>query len=207
MCPIEIIQNNQFFKEEKKGGGSSMKRKIIIAGCSLLILLAVSSKYVFASGPKDFSEIYPVDNKFSVSEKTTFGWGEKPWIYLQLPDSGYEYDITKSFWWDPVEGGSKRHQADLILRNDAQRQVWVSFTNAKWFGSDGNPGLREAGDWKVMAFSQLFFSPNSVRAAGRTGFTVTPEPISSVLFLLGSGVLVGVSRIRKRKQVNSFKKQ
>ncbi|MBU4305363.1 MAG: hypothetical protein KJ893_07065 [Candidatus Omnitrophica bacterium] len=160
-----------------------MSKRVIIFTMAVILLCVTR---VFAV-EYSFENLYPVADKFVTTEKTSpFGWDEKPWIYIELPEVGYKHDVTKLFWGDPAgDGDSLFRKANLILRDDNNRQIWVSFTDERW------SNIKELGEWDVYAFSKLSFpgSGSPVSIIEKTSVMVTPEPVSSMLFIIGSLVL------------------
>lgn len=175
-----------------------MKKFVTLA---FLLAAFACATNAFAVG-LSFEELYPVADKFSTDEQTTFGWDEKPWIYVKLPDIGYKFDITGSFWRDPSEDGSSSlHLANLIKRDNSDNEIWFSFKDNYWFGTKKSEGIREAGEWDINVCSLIFSKCFPQLLSATTSLTVVPEPISSGLFLLGSGIL-GITLFRKKKKVS-----
>ncbi len=164
---------------------------------ALIFGLFLSLNFVTAAFASSFDEIYTVGDKYETTEKSVFGWDEKPWLYIKLPDIGYEFDKTKSFWWDPKgdDDESDKHKSNLIKREDSDNEMWLSFKDNTWLK------IREVGEWEIKAKSKLFFPDNpNVTINGLAKCTVTPDPISSALFLLGAGALGSRSLLRKRRK-------
>lgn len=175
-----------------------MLKKLVLISSLFLSLIFVTAAFAL---PIDFDyQIYTVGDKFETTEKSVFGWDEKPWLYIKLPDIGYEFDKTKSFWWDPkgVNDVSHKNKSNIIKREDSDNEMWLSFKDITWFNK-----LREVGEWEIKANSKLFFPSNpyidNITINGLARCTVNPEPVSSVLFLLGGGALAIAGRFRRKK--------
>lgn len=133
----------------------------------------------------DFDAIYTVGSGGSTTLKDSFGWNEHPWLYLDLPSSAWAYTVS---WWNP--NGTSLFYSDFAV-TDGVDQVWHTLNN---WSAPGGP--RQLGLWDIGADYSI--APG-YRSTGSTGFTVTPEPLSSVLFLIG-GISLAAARLRRRKK-------
>lgn len=114
----------------------------------------------------------------SQDEKTIFDLNEIPWLYIDLKKGDTEFEG----WWKPLPG-TDSDQKEISALGPEGEIIWKALTDWSWV----TPAT--VGDYIVHA-----------KGYGNTSFTVTPEPISSVLFLLGGATLgLGFYR-RKRKK-------
>lgn len=178
-------------------------RDILVSACIVLITTASS----FADDT--FQNAFKVVGSYgSTTEKTSFGWNEKPYIYSRMPVAGIA-DFG-SFWNDPENASRAADVFGVTLENDNQ-EVWYSFTDEQWFtGTDEELPYRKTGEWSVLGY--YFYSNGAM--AGDTGFggcidpsscdvgkfVVTPEPVSMVLFGLG-GLPLAARFLRKKQTV------
>lgn len=161
-----------------------MKKILSILGICVFLCL---TKNAFAN---DYTKIYTVGNSGSEVQKTTFGWDEKPWLFLDLPSAVYDWAATVSTWsWSGGAAHSTIPGTDLL--NNVGNKVWLSFSDARW------DSFKEQGSWLINPITILVSGYTPTFIAGQTSCTVTPEPISCALFLLGGGALFAA---RKRKK-------
>jgi len=154
--------------------------KRIIAGLAVVlfsIFALVNSAFA------DFEKIYTVGSEGSTTPKDSFDWDEQPWLYLELPSSNW--NVTGSWWKDP--DGTPYFTGSLPTTSD---KIWLSLDN--WFT------VREVGQWNVSAV-YFYANPEDPVGGGFAKFTVTPEPVSSILFLVG-GASLAATRLRRRKK-------
>lgn len=169
--------------------GEKMCKKIIVtAGIACLsILVSLNSAFAISG----FEEIFTTDSFESHTPKVNFGWNETPWLYLNLPSA--DFNASASFWNDP-EG-----ESFLVSAFSNDDEYWLSLDNG--WDSSGAPvnwsEVRRMGQWNVYA-SFLYATGGS--GTGATNFTVTPEPISSILFLIG-GAALATRRYYKTRRI------
>ena len=129
----------------------------------------------------NYNQIFMTDANGSTTPKTNFGWNETPWLYVKL--SEIAESITSAWWTDP--NGNKYKIFDAFSTDD----IWLSPLN--W------STIKKLGEWTITAVSHL---DSGTVNQGRLSFTVTPEPVSSLLFILGGGALAGTKLMRSRKK-------
>ena len=148
----------------------------------ILFSIFALANSAFAVGAGTFDKIYMTDADGSTTPKDSFGWDEQPWLYLRLLEPGF--NLTLSFWKNP--DNKKYFDIDV----DWDQDIW--HTLKYW------DDIKELGEWHVSA---MYFQPGSNDWIGRgsADFTVTPEPVSSVLFLVG-GISLAATRLKRRKK-------
>lgn len=166
----------------------SVKLLIVLLTVVFVSMLGINDA---RAGNFSFDEIKMVDSYSSTTEQNMFGLDETPWLYLKLPESKFtgplaDLNLTFSFFQGP-ENTKYFTSGGLSLK----RENWLSLSS--W---DSIPNSAKVGDWDVYANFVGFAGIG----AGTTKFTVTPEPISMILFLFGGMPLVA-SLYRKKKQV------
>jgi YHS domain-containing protein len=104
----------------------------------------------------------------------SFGWAETPYLYVKLGMGGLTGYSSSFFWQIPQTG----KQAAVISQSG--NEYW--FSPVEW-----NQGFKKTGTWN--ADINVFYAGGSLY--GSKTFTVTPEPVSTALFLLGGAALAG----------------
>ncbi len=132
----------------------------------------------------DSLSVNPVDADGSTTIKNIFSFDETPYIHLHLPGVGLNF--AGSFWNSPT---NLNHFASHGPSTD--QDIWFSLTN--W------NTVREQGNWGVIA---NFFSSQGLSGSDQTSFTVTPEPLSAALFVVGGLTLAAATR-RKKNALNA----
>jgi hypothetical protein len=128
----------------------------------------------------------------STTPKTIFDWHEIPWLYLRLPESGFNF--TRARWKSPSPTGNRYLTGSIGYDQD----IWLTLGN-HWYE------VRELGEWDIRArFIQHEPGSRPIFGRGATHFTVVPEPVSSILLVVGGAVLVGRHYWKKRKQHKSI---
>ena len=123
--------------------------------------------------------------------KTEFGWNETPWLHLHL--SPVEaWTVSGSFWNSPSD------EYFLTKTDSVVKDIWVSLDSGE--DSAGNSvswnSVREMGEWDIDG---AYAIAGVEQGTYSLDFTVTPEPVSSILFLVG-GVSLAAVRLRRRKK-------
>ena len=151
----------------------------VLARIALVAGLMLGATAVHAD---DFS-VNPVGSDGSSTVKTIFGFDETPFLHLHLPSNALNF--TTSFWNAPSSASYFTSHGP-----STDQDVWFSLVN--W------NTIREKGLWNVNA-GVLFAQGGS--ASDQTSFTVTPEPMSAALFVVGGLTLALASR-RKKNALN-----
>ena len=155
---------------------------------SLAVLLLMSS-LAFASGMAFADDApFPVYQtplttlNGSDAVKAVFGWDEKPFTF---------------FWFDASQGGDAinpaltlqvtnvwKHEGTIIGTQTDNFAGTPGVTTLKdWIGLDTWSGVRQTGNWTVDSTWGYVNGTNPMCAT--SSFTVTPEPFSAALFLIG----------------------
>ena len=129
-----------------------------------------------------FLDLYTVNSGSSTAAQNTFDFSGTPYLYMKLDVPSGAQANTISAWNAP--SGSAYFSASQ-LNSDVER--WVSLVN--W------NTVKEPGAWTVYA---NYFDSRANNVVGTANFTVTPEPATMALFLLG-GLPLFSSRLRKTK--------
>ena len=164
-----------------------MNKKLFMGLAVLVFSLALVAGTAFAAGSGgktiDISTIYMVDSEGSTTQQDICGWNDTPWLYFELPsDAGSNNIVAESWWYD----------ADDVLQGHL-----VSYdTSTIWQTLGDWDNVKSLDGWTVTA-KYTATGPNT-NGAGSTGFTVTPEPISTILFLTG-GATLGIRRFWKKR--------
>jgi hypothetical protein len=126
-----------------------------------------------------FVELFPVNSPVSTTPQYEFDQGETPYIYMKLaiPDSAIA--ATISGWNDPDGLG---YFSDVEVNANTERWAFLS----DW------SSVEKAGPWTIHANYFDSFNNNIVAS---TNFTVTPEPATMGLLLMG-----GIPLFLNRKQ-------
>ena len=109
-------------------------------------------------------------------EKAVFGFDETPWLEVGLKDK----DERIAGWWRSHPGKTK----SAIFENGLTGGETIRRPLSNWSW----PGIQELGRYNVH-----------LNGCGTRHITVIPEPVSSVLFLVG-GLSLAVARYRKRRR-------
>ena len=109
-------------------------------------------------------------------EREVFGFDETPWLKVELRDNDEE--ITG--WWKSTPGSK-----NVIFKDGLTGGTTVSYSLSEW----GWPETQALGRYNVH-----------LNGYGTRHLTVTPEPISSLLFLTGAGAL-SFFGYRKKKRI------
>ena len=152
-------------------------------GLSLIGSMAIIVMALSTPASAGFST-YTVGSSGSTTAKTTFGLNETPFLYMKLPDD--KVNFASSFWHAP---DSMVYFASQGPGSTAER--WISLTS--W------DTVKKVGDWSID--SNVFYS-SGVTATSAASFTVTPEPLSTALFLVG-GVPIALNLYRRRKHARA----
>ena len=147
-----------------------MKKIVFLYLCLVLFCLLISTGAVWAS-PFNFKI-----TDSSGEEKAIFGFNEIPWLDVGLKDK----DCKILGWWKPLPGCEK----SVIFETNL---------------TGGENIRRPLSDWGWGQPQDLSKYSIHLNGYGTRHITVTPEPLSSILFLIG-GVSLAAARLRRRKK-------
>lgn len=167
-----------------------MKRIIEVAILAVMIIFSYVEKA--EAKPKKHFDFYMVEAEGSYDQVKAFDFSDTPWVYVHMPKKD-DYRLTISWWYgtDPT----------LVIYGDSQ-DVWVSLAGGwdknKWIEWQD---IREPGTWSVSADYKYFCKNKKGHELIRfeVNPSVVPEPISSILFIVG-GATLGVARLRKQSK-------
>ena len=168
-----------------------MRRMAIVGLVALSVLGLMNCGYAVSTGT--FDNIFMVGSSGSTVPKSTFSLSETPWLYLNLPNTGF--NAAASFWTDNLGNSFS------VSGVSGNKQYWFSLDS----GLDGAnlpvtwASVKRLGEWNVNAVYLYPFDQKNPAGYGATKFTVVPEPVSTTLFLLGGTVLLA-RRLRKAKR-------
>lgn len=166
-----------------------MKLKLIKGLIGVLFVFVLMGG---AYAQSNFDNLFMTDGFSSVTQKTSFGWDETPWLYMRLPHPGMyltEFVLTKH--------SGEEFFNSLTPRTDPRTDI---LNPEEWFQLNSWNDIKDEGEWHISA--RFFYPPSELQPPdegfGTTSFTVTPEPISTFLFLTGGTALV-IRSIRRKK--------
>lgn len=178
-----IIVEHLIFDNKKEIAVSKKMLYLLLAG---LFCLGVYGN-AFANG--SYAEM--VEDTGSFVAQNSFGWNETPWLHLHISEQDASWYVSGTFWQGP------NSEYFFTGSNGVSEDIWLSLDSG--LDSSNNPvswdTVKQLGDWTVDGTYVVV--PNFRTGNYSTSYTVTPEPISCVLFLLGGGSLA-FSRFKKR---------
>lgn len=127
---------------------------------------------------------YTVGSNGSTTAKSTFGFSETPYLYMKLPDRGF--NSASSFWLAPSGTISPSYFAS----------EGPGITDNRWLSLASWGGVKEVGTWTIN--SNVWYPTTGLTATDSTTFNVTPEPLAMTLFLIG-GAPIAANIYRKRR--------
>jgi len=158
------------------------KHVMIMAGILMCVSLILGPTQAHAAD-LGFTQLHTVlTGSPNETQKTSFGFDETPYLFMELPESAA--DFTISYWQDP----------DFAITHDID--IGGSSTK-RWFSLDDWEGKKKVGDWHIEA--AWHNGNNEHYGTGFTDFTVTPEPLAMTLFLIG-GAPIAANLYRKKKR-------
>ena len=147
---------------------------------TIFFFLPVGTAHAITVG---FVDLFTVDSPVSTTPKNFFGPGEEPFLYMNVAIPDGTIANTISGWNDPDGLG---YFSNSELSTNTER--WASL-------SDWN-SVEKVGTWTVHA---NYFDSAANNIVESTNFTVTPEPATMSLFLLG-----GIPMMLRRKKTNQI---
>jgi len=119
--------------------------------------------------------------------KTTFDLTERPWLYIERSTAFDSDDINSIKWYSlSYPNGVKIYTSlDSITWNANSTAAWVAFDESYWYNTLTN----KEGVWTIVANIGTDSNSAETSFTVTSSPTVTPEPVSSVLFLIGGAAL------------------
>lgn len=124
-------------------------------------------------------DMYTAKNQYG-PRVSTFDLNATPWLYLIEEKPG---NNSTSFLWQNTTNNDIYN-----FTKNANGATWYNFNDFNW-GT-----IKAKGDWNITAT----YTKSGDTYTQNHSFTVTPEPISSILFLLG-GAGLALRQYKKRK--------
>ncbi|MCK5581246.1 MAG: PEP-CTERM sorting domain-containing protein [Candidatus Omnitrophica bacterium] len=149
----------------------------------LIVILAVSATILFmpknASALPGIIDMFTTDSFGSTTPHSSFDLDETPYLYMSLEIPEGVVANTVAAWNDP---DSLAYFSVSALNMDTER--WVTLTN--W------GDVKKTGEWTINA---NYFDSRGNNDVDSTAFTVTPEPATIGLLLMG-----GIPMLLRRKR-------
>jgi len=144
--------------------------------------------------------VYMVDHEGSppAPPVDTFGWNETPWLFTHVP-KGVTF-VSASWWQDPGTqysfDGSAYYFEDQNPAGLTGQFIWISLDQTS--GGLDWIDIRQGGTWTADVETNNIYGFTFGEEQRSTNFTVTPEPVSAALFLIG-GISLAAARRRRQK--------
>ncbi|MFA5339612.1 MAG: hypothetical protein WC317_05670 [Candidatus Omnitrophota bacterium] len=169
--------------------------KKIIFFCIVLLLLVLFSPAVFAV------EMWPFDSSLSTNSVWQFDLGQKPSIYVNLPEPVEQGLWTSKVFSDWKIGTTLKgedNQEGLYFRQEYQLDLpstfnWSDKSNVGTWNVVVDYGYYRLGSTEYFRSGIAYTSFNIIDPNPNTA----PEPVATVLFLAG-GATLAVRRLRKK---------
>ena len=162
-------------------------KKIILATLAAVLLFSPLAQAALVDF---YDEIYTVESAGSTVAKNSFDISDPaPWLYIRLSSKfvlGTDSTTTVSKWNSPSG-----------IQYTVPDPAPVTPDNEFWYSLPSWGTQKELGQWSLIA-SSTYNNVSKGFAVGEAGFTVTPEPFTASLFVLG-GAALGARRFRRKK--------
>lgn len=135
---------------------------------------------------------YMTDSAGSTVQKDIFDWNEEPYVFIQFDREDLNPNAPLTIWW------AWYYEDEPFMTFE-----WESITGFQedpvniWNSLDNWDNYKKQGEWSVYVGWQ---NTGSGWGTDKTTFTVTPEPISSILFLTGGATLAARHYWKKRNK-------
>jgi hypothetical protein len=121
---------------------------------------------------------------------------DTPYLYLKVDGLQTGEALTlRSFWEDNNPSGSLVYYSALGSFTTSD-EIWIALTSPYSTFEWSDAGVGKVGDWTVRS---NFFTSMGDTATFTQNLTVTPEPLSTALFIFG-GMPLAAGLMRKRRR-------
>ena len=175
---------------KKLRGKKGMSKKLFLLAVLVVSVVCFSVNAAFAA-----FEVYTTDDCTSPYDKVdTFDInGTSPSLYMTSLDPNWQFQLT--LWYPPDLGNLDYYTPRF---NTGTSTTWCdSFDNINFFDTSDTAhswnDIKTLGEWKIGA---TYYSGGAKCGCDDTTFTMTPEPATSALFLIGG---TGIALMRRRK--------
>ena len=168
-----------------------------------ITLALILSFSLYTGNAAAFRILAPADgpvatDNLSTTPKTSFPLTETPYIYLEFDKSSFNLNepLYISWIWQHTDDTTpSAFEAQLFPTSSASDPLQIWKTAANW------DSIKKTGDWTIQS---IWWNPSNGTAkgglgAGQATIAVTPEPVSTILFLVGGGVF-GLAGWRKKSK-------
>ena len=172
-----------------------MKNIIVLSIVTGVLLISTSNA---SARELDLSMGAYMTDEGNTVEKDVFGWDETPFMFMQfdVDDLNVKRSLHLNWvWWQDGEWPVSLEFDKLTDFSGDSLNIWQAPKN--W------DNHREIGEWNVRAtwWNPSFCSDKGGWGTSKVNFTVTPEPLSSILFLIGGTALVARRYLKRKKKV------
>ena len=173
-----------------------MKKTAILFVITISLILFASTSNAFAKKLEPSLGPYMTDEGSTV-KKDVFGWDEKPYVFIQfdVDELNTNWPLFVRWKWKFMGKGHPFWEFERVTDfSDNPLNIWDSLDN--W------DSCKKVGKWRVETAwwsPTLYNSGKEGLGRHKVNFTVTPEPVSSILFLVG-GASLAATRLRRRKK-------
>ncbi len=171
-------------------------KKMLILLVAIFLILSISPNKAFATYLEPYLGPY-MTYEGSTTQNDVFDWGEEPFAYIGFDvvdlNTRRPLELTWSWYFD----------TELFIASESQR---ISHFDEPfldiWNSLDDWDNYARVGDWRlVMSWENDVLCDVGGWGSHTFNFTVTPEPVSSVLFLIG-GATLAVRVYRKKRKAS-----
>ncbi len=139
--------------------------------------------------------IYTSEEKGGI-EKNKLNIDKTPWLYLRLPYAGR---TSTTFWWTNSNANTYGSYK-TTPKSNTETEFWHNFNDFDFIDEADEiktwSDVKRIGTWDLSA---TYSAPGKPSGTYGYTFNIVPEPISSVLFMLG-GATLGLKIYRTRKK-------
>ena len=176
---------------KKLRGKKGMSKKLFLLAVLVVSVVCFSVNAAFAAGSFEVFTTTDCVNHPHVDEFDING--TSPYLYLNFPSSSWAFELT--VWYAPVVATLPDYYTALF--NTGASDTWcASFDNITFYDASHTAfnwsNIKSLGEWKIGAC----YNDGTHCVCDDTTFTMTPEPATSALFLIGG---TGIALMRRRK--------